>query len=93
MLRSFDPAVAEKDVLDQGIEDPWYGGHTDFDNSWQLIRASVPGIVEHAKAELEARRNRNERDRAQESARDSGENPYDTGDDRMDQAQQVRSIS
>ncbi|MBT2513667.1 low molecular weight phosphotyrosine protein phosphatase [Arthrobacter sp. ISL-30] len=97
MLRSFDPAVAEKDVLDQGIEDPWYGGHTDFDNSWQLIRASVPGIMEHAKAELEARRNRNERDRAQESAqdsaRDSGENPYDNGDDRMDQAQQVRSIS
>ncbi len=53
MLRSFDPAVAGKDPLDQGIEDPWFGGHTDFDNTWDLIRASVPGIVAHVRAELE----------------------------------------
>lgn len=53
MLRSFDPAVAGKDLLDQGIEDPWYGGHTEFETTWKLIRASVPGIVEHVRAQLQ----------------------------------------
>jgi len=52
MLRSFDPAVAGKDPLDQGIEDPWYGGHTDFDNTWELIRASLPGLLDHVRAAL-----------------------------------------
>ena len=52
MLRSFDPAVAGKDPLDQGIEDPWYGGHADFDAIWDQIQAAVPGIVEHVRAEL-----------------------------------------
>jgi len=52
MLRSFDPAVAVEDVLDQGIEDPWYGGHADFDLAWDLIHAAVPGIVQHVRAEL-----------------------------------------
>ena len=52
MLRSFDPAVADKDPLEQGIEDPWYGGHADFDTTWNLIRASVPGIVQHVRTEL-----------------------------------------
>ena len=52
MLRSFDPAVAGKDPLEQGIEDPWYGGHTEFDATWNMIRASVPGIVEHVRTEL-----------------------------------------
>jgi protein-tyrosine phosphatase len=50
MLRSFDPAVAGKDPLDQGIEDPWYGGHSDFDTTWELIHAAVPGILEHVRA-------------------------------------------
>jgi protein-tyrosine phosphatase len=53
MLRSFDPAVADLDPLEQGIEDPWYGGHTDFDSTWNLIRASVPGIVRHARTQLQ----------------------------------------
>ncbi|CAI3804776.1 putative low molecular weight protein-tyrosine-phosphatase [Pseudarthrobacter sp. MM222] len=52
MLRSFDPAVAGKDLLDQGIEDPWYGGHTDFETTWNLIHAALPGIVEHVRAQL-----------------------------------------
>lgn len=52
MLRSFDPAVAGKDPLDQGIEDPWYGGHTDFDLTWNLIHAAVPGIVAHVRGQL-----------------------------------------
>ena len=50
MLRSFDPAVAGKDPLDQGIEDPWYGGHADFDVTWDLIHAAVPGILDHVRA-------------------------------------------
>lgn len=53
MLRSFDPAVAGRDLLDQGIEDPWYGGHADFDVTWDLIKAAVPGIVDHARQELQ----------------------------------------
>jgi protein-tyrosine phosphatase len=55
MLRSFDPAVADKDPLEQGIEDPWYGGHTEFDATWNLIQASIPGIVEHVRADLQLR--------------------------------------
>ncbi len=30
MLGSFDRAVAGIDLLDQGIEDPWYGAHADL---------------------------------------------------------------
>lgn len=52
MLRSFDPAMAGRSSLDQGIEDPWYGGHTDFDNTWTLIKAAVPGIVQHVKTAI-----------------------------------------
>lgn len=52
MLRSFDPAVAGSDLLDQGIEDPWYGGHADFDNVWQQIHSAIPGMVEFVRAAL-----------------------------------------
>jgi protein-tyrosine phosphatase len=52
MLRSFDPAVAGKDLLDQGIEDPWYGGHADFEMTWDLIHAAVPGVVEYVRGQL-----------------------------------------
>jgi protein-tyrosine phosphatase len=52
MLRSFDPAVTRRDLLDQGIEDPWYGGHTDFEITWNFIHAAVPGIVEHVRGQL-----------------------------------------
>ena len=50
MLRSFDPAVAGSDLLDQGIEDPWYGGQSDFDAVWHQIHAALPGLVNHIKA-------------------------------------------
>ncbi len=50
MLRSFDPAMSERDLLDQGIEDPWYGGHADFDAVFHQIHAALPGIVDHIKA-------------------------------------------
>ncbi len=52
MLRSFDPLMAGRSSLDLGIEDPWYGGHTDFDNTWNLIKGAIPGIVRHVKEAL-----------------------------------------
>lgn len=55
MLREFDPAVARLDHLDQGIEDPWFGGQSDFELTWELIHAAVPGIVEHVRSELTRR--------------------------------------
>ncbi|WP_353710395.1 low molecular weight protein-tyrosine-phosphatase [Arthrobacter sp. K5] len=47
MLRSFDPALEDGDPLEQGIEDPWYGGHADFDAVWDQVQAAVPGIVRY----------------------------------------------
>lgn len=54
MLRSFDPALESKDPLEQGIEDPWYGGHADFDAVWDQVQASVPGIVEYVRSAIAA---------------------------------------
>ncbi|SDT62813.1 protein-tyrosine phosphatase [Pseudarthrobacter equi] len=50
MLRSFDPAMTGRDLLDQGIEDPWYGGHADFDAVWHQIHTAMPGLVDHIRA-------------------------------------------
>jgi protein-tyrosine phosphatase len=47
MLRSFDPALKDGDPLEQGIEDPWYGGHADFEAVWDQVQAAVPGIVRY----------------------------------------------
>ncbi len=33
-------------------EDPWYGGHADFDAVWEQIRGAVPGIVAHVRTVL-----------------------------------------
>ncbi len=52
MLRSFDPALESKDPLEQGIEDPWYGGHADFAAVWDQVQASVPGIVEYVRSAI-----------------------------------------
>jgi protein-tyrosine phosphatase len=49
MLRSFDPRLADKDLLDQGIEDPWYGGQADFETVWQEVHAALPGLVDYIK--------------------------------------------
>lgn len=46
MLRSFDPEAAGRDPMEQGIEDPWFGGSTEFDTTWEQIRAAVPGMIE-----------------------------------------------
>ena len=56
MLRSFDPAAAGRDPLDLGIEDPWYGDHRDFDSTWELIHAAVPGVLERVRSESGAGR-------------------------------------
>lgn len=55
MLRSFDPRVACKDLLDQGIEDPWYGCQADFDAVWHQIHTALPGIIEHVRSVIEGR--------------------------------------
>jgi protein-tyrosine phosphatase len=52
MLRSFDPALESKDPLDQGIEDPWYGDHRDFEAVWDQVQAAVPGIVQFVRAAI-----------------------------------------
>lgn len=50
MLRSFDPSVADVAPAEQGIYDPWYGDSSDFEVSWTLIQAAIPGILAHARA-------------------------------------------
>jgi protein-tyrosine phosphatase len=40
--------VADGDNLDRGIDDPWYGGQSDFEETWRLMQAAVPGSVELA---------------------------------------------
>jgi protein-tyrosine phosphatase len=52
MLRGFDPVAAAADLLDQGIEDPWYGYQTDFEDTWKLIQAAIPGLLEYVRAQL-----------------------------------------
>ena len=48
---------------DLGIYDPWYGGPEDFESTWGMIDAAVPGVVRAVARELGA-------DRA--SAQDAG---------------------
>lgn len=55
MLRSFDPAMADADIQEQGIYDPWFGDDKDFEVSLALISAAVPGILAHVSASGAAR--------------------------------------
>jgi protein-tyrosine phosphatase len=41
MLREFDP---QRDDLD--VPDPWYGGQSDFEQTYQIIERSVRGLLE-----------------------------------------------
>lgn len=52
LIRSFDPSSAQLPVEEQGIEDPWYGTMSDFDSSYALIQASVPGVVQYVRDAL-----------------------------------------
>ncbi|MDQ0620732.1 protein-tyrosine phosphatase [Arthrobacter globiformis] len=104
MLRSFDPALSDGDPLEQGIEDPWYGGHADFEAVWDQVQAAVPGIVRYvqdaiaqdanANAGNEAAPVRIEEHRARNGKRHShpaGSSPLHNV--QVQDSQQVRSIS
>ncbi|MFU1884008.1 protein tyrosine phosphatase, partial [Enterococcus faecium] len=43
LLREFDPAA---DQADLGIADPWYGDLADFEETYRLITAALPSVVE-----------------------------------------------
>ncbi|WP_285727615.1 low molecular weight protein-tyrosine-phosphatase [Psychromicrobium xiongbiense] len=48
LLREFDPdAEPAADPAELGIADPWYGTAEDFDQTYRLIAAALPGIVRH----------------------------------------------
>lgn len=55
MYRSFDPGLADSPEDDQGIADPWYGDTDGFEETWEMIEAALPGIVEHVRAQLDSR--------------------------------------
>lgn len=59
MYRSFDPAAP---VLRPGdpehrldIDDPWFGGDTDFEDCLAQVEAAADGVVAHVRAALDAR--------------------------------------
>ncbi|WP_392543923.1 low molecular weight protein-tyrosine-phosphatase [Oryzobacter telluris] len=53
LFRSFDPEAVAAGEL--GMDDPWYGTDPAYDQTYAEITAAVPGIVEHVRAELDAR--------------------------------------
>lgn len=56
MYRSFDPSApvvlpgGSEQVLD--VEDPWYGGHDDFETCLAEVEAAADGVVAFVRAEL-----------------------------------------
>ena len=56
LLREFDPAVEDLEHGDLGIYDPWYGGPEDFETTYGMIAAAVPGVVRAVARELGADR-------------------------------------
>jgi protein-tyrosine phosphatase len=48
LLRSFDPAASPG----AGVPDPYYGGPEGFTEVLAMIRAAMPGLLEHVKAQL-----------------------------------------
>lgn len=58
LFRSFDATTADpkaptRDDAALGIADPWYGDEAGFQETWDLIAAAVPGIVEHVREQLD----------------------------------------
>lgn len=49
MLRSFDPACAS----DLDVPDPYYGGNGGFDRVLHMIEASMPGLMEWIRQQLD----------------------------------------
>jgi protein-tyrosine phosphatase len=103
MLRSFDPALADGDPLEQGIEDPWYGGHADFEAVWDQVQAAVPGIVRYVQDAIaqdaianggnEAAPVRIDEHRARNGKRHSPAGGSPLHNVQVQDSQQVRSIS
>ncbi|MGQ1839145.1 low molecular weight protein-tyrosine-phosphatase [Kocuria turfanensis] len=54
LLREFDPAVAGSEHTELGIYDPWYGAAEDFETTYGMIAAAVPGVVRAVAEELDA---------------------------------------
>jgi protein-tyrosine phosphatase len=52
LLRSFDPRSGAH-ALD--VEDPYYGAHADFEETYQVIVASLPGLHDWVDEQLAAR--------------------------------------
>ena len=48
LLRSFDPDAPEG----AGVPDPYYGGPDGFTEVLTMIRAAMPGLVEHVRSRL-----------------------------------------
>ncbi len=69
LLREFDPAVAHLEPEELGIYDPWYGGPEDFETTYAMIAAAVPGVVRAVARELRAGQHSPE-DTAQDAGRD-----------------------
>ncbi|WP_346922931.1 low molecular weight protein-tyrosine-phosphatase [Glutamicibacter creatinolyticus] len=58
MLRSFDPQSAAQPHDAQGIYDPWYGDAADFRETWKMIAASLPALVDYVRSNTASRGNR-----------------------------------
>ena len=52
MLRSFDPRSA---AHAPDVEDPYYGGHVDFIEAFEVIEAALPGLHDWVDEQLAAR--------------------------------------
>ncbi|PRZ41937.1 protein-tyrosine phosphatase [Antricoccus suffuscus] len=49
LVREFDPEAVDGDL---SIADPWYGSSEDFERTWDLISAAIPGIVGYVQKQL-----------------------------------------
>ncbi len=58
MFRSFDPDTANEPHENQGVYDPWYGDAGDFRESWKLISAALPALVDYVRSNIASRGNR-----------------------------------
>ncbi len=58
MFRSFDPVTVNEPHENQGVYDPWYGDAGDFRESWKLISASLPALVDYVRSNIASRGNR-----------------------------------
>lgn len=58
MFRSFDPVTASEPHSQQGVYDPWYGDAGDFRETWKLLAASLPALVDYVRSNIASRGNR-----------------------------------